>query len=184
LTAKYFSPALLEDELNLIRDRFNGEQHEDEHQHEDHDDHADVESEFLVKIGGARVKAKYEFLDVVMNISFKIPVSYPLLNVVVEMKKLIKVSTQQAQHLELKMKRILSSHNKTLKDAIVMWKQEMDSHFTGVEECTICYYVMNNYRELPRMTCKTCKKIFHAGCLYKWFESSGKSTCPMCRALF
>lgn len=31
-------------------------------------------------------------------------------------------------------------------------------------------------------SCRTCRKRFHGGCLYKWFKSSGKSTCPHCQS--
>ena len=41
----------------------------------------------------------------------------------------------------------------------------------------------SNYQP-PKKKCRTCKKLFHSICLYKWFESSSKSTCPLCRNLF
>ena len=31
-------------------------------------------------------------------------------------------------------------------------------------------------------SCRTCRKRFHGGCLYKWFKSSGKSNCPHCQS--
>lgn len=39
-------------------------------------------------------------------------------------------------------------------------------------------------RTLPTKPCRTCKNRFHASCLYKWFQSSNSSSCPLCRALF
>uniref|UniRef100_A0A1I7WPE7 E3 ubiquitin-protein ligase listerin n=1 Tax=Heterorhabditis bacteriophora TaxID=37862 RepID=A0A1I7WPE7_HETBA len=32
--------------------------------------------------------------------------------------------------------------------------------------------------------CRQCKNKFHSNCLYKWFESSSQSRCPLCRANF
>lgn len=37
---------------------------------------------------------------------------------------------------------------------------------------------------LPTKPCRTCKNRFHASCLFKWFNSSHSSSCPMCRTLF
>ena len=34
----------------------------------------------------------------------------------------------------------------------------------------------------PPCSCRTCRKRFHGGCLYKWFKSSGKSNCPHCQS--
>lgn len=35
---------------------------------------------------------------------------------------------------------------------------------------------------LPRLHCRTCAQRFHAACLYKWFKSSAKSSCPHCQS--
>jgi FANCL C-terminal domain len=53
----------------------------------------------------------------------------------------------------------------------------------GVEECLICYSIVHPANgQLPKMPCRTCAKCFHAACLYKWFQSSAKSTCPHCQS--
>lgn len=39
-------------------------------------------------------------------------------------------------------------------------------------------------RTLPTKPCRTCKNRFHASCLFKWFNSSHSSSCPLCRSLF
>ena len=52
----------------------------------------------------------------------------------------------------------------------------------GQEECLICYSIIQpTSGQLPRLGCRTCRKRFHGGCLYKWFKSSGKSNCPHCQ---
>jgi hypothetical protein len=54
-----------------------------------------------------------------------------------------------------------------------------------VEECPICYQIVHGTtRQLPRLACRTCNNKFHAACLYKWFSSSQKSTCPLCQTTF
>lgn len=86
-----------------------------------------------------------------------------------------------------------------------MWNNNLDKKFDGVEECYICFAVLHpGTYQLPKLSCKTCRKKFHAACLvydlhinliifcynyfflfqYKWFSTSNKSTCPICRNLF
>ena len=55
--------------------------------------------------------------------------------------------------------------------------------FEGVEECPICYTVIHMVNgTLPKLSCHTCKHKFHAACLYKWFNTSNKSACPLCQS--
>ena len=79
----------------------------------------------------------------------------------------------------------LCLRNGSVLDGLLLWKQNIDKRFQGVEECNICFYVLHgtNY-QLPKLACRNCKKRFHPACLYKWFSTSSKSTCPMCRQLF
>ena len=55
--------------------------------------------------------------------------------------------------------------------------------FEDVEECPICYTVLHLVNNsLPRMACHTCRNKFHSACLSKWFNTSNKSTCPLCQS--
>lgn len=75
--------------------------------------------------------------------------------------------------------------NGALAEAIGIWKRNFDKEFEGVEECPICYSVIHTANNsLPRLACKTCKHKFHSACLYKWFSTSHKSTCPLCQSPF
>jgi E3 ubiquitin-protein ligase DOA10 len=66
-----------------------------------------------------------------------------------------------------------------------MWRENVDALFAGVEECPICYVVVHAVtRALPALACRTCNNKFHSACLYKWFSSSQKSTCPLCQSPF
>jgi len=80
---------------------------------------------------------------------------------------------------------LLITQDGSIIDAILLWKRSLDSHFDGVECCPICYAVFHasNY-SLPRLACKTCKNKFHHACMYKWFQTSHKSTCPLCQTPF
>lgn len=80
---------------------------------------------------------------------------------------------------------ILASQDGSIGSAMLVWKNNVDSHFAGVEECCICYAVINSVNHsLPRLKCPQCSHKFHSVCLFKWFNSSGHSSCPLCRALF
>ncbi|KAK8990624.1 hypothetical protein V6N11_009316 [Hibiscus sabdariffa] len=73
------------------------------------------------------------------------------------------------------------NQNGALAEAVRVWKRNFDKEFEGVEECPICYSVIHTVNHsLPRLACKTCKHKFHAACLYKWFSTSHKSSCPLC----
>ena len=54
----------------------------------------------------------------------------------------------------------------------VKWRPSLYSSSTGTT------------RQLPKLACRTCHNKFHAACLYKWFSSSQKSTCPLCQTTF
>uniref|UniRef100_A0A7N6B3K9 E3 ubiquitin-protein ligase listerin n=1 Tax=Anabas testudineus TaxID=64144 RepID=A0A7N6B3K9_ANATE len=77
------------------------------------------------------------------------------------------------------------SHNGSIMEGLALWKNNVDKRFEGIEDCMICFSVIHgsNY-SLPKKACRTCKKKFHSACLYKWFTSSNKSTCPLCRETF
>jgi E3 ubiquitin-protein ligase DOA10 len=49
------------------------------------------------------------------------------------------------------------------------------------EECAICYSIIAQDKTLPDKKCGTCNHFFHKVCLYKWFQNSGRNTCPLCR---
>ncbi|KAF0764977.1 E3 ubiquitin-protein ligase listerin [Aphis craccivora] len=78
-----------------------------------------------------------------------------------------------------------SHQNGSIIDGIYLWKLNITKKFDGIEECYICYSILHNSNyQLPKSACRTCHKKFHSSCLYKWFVTSNKSTCPICRNLF
>ena len=83
------------------------------------------------------------------------------------------------------MKSLLFNQNNTIKNVLIMWKNNLDKELEGLDECAICYYVINsNTGDLPKLPCKTCKKKFHPSCIHKWFKTSNKSDCPLCKSQF
>ena len=64
---------------------------------------------------------------------------------------------------------------------VQLWARNLQGFFEGVEECPICYSICHiSTRAIPRKPCPTCKHKFHSECLYKWFRTSNKTTCPLC----
>ena len=77
----------------------------------------------------------------------------------------------------------LRNQNGSVAEAIALWQRNVVKEFEGVEECLICYTIVAaSNGKLPKLQCHTCSKRFHAACLYKWFQSSGKSNCPHCQS--
>ena len=53
-------------------------------------------------------------------------------------------------------------------DGLLLWKSNLDKHFSGIEDCMICFSVIHgSLYSLPKMTCRTCKKKFHSACLVR-----------------
>ncbi|XP_078471670.1 E3 ubiquitin-protein ligase listerin isoform X1 [Lampetra planeri] len=131
------------------------------------------------------VVATYNVEEVYMELVVTLPPNHPLGPVAVECGKRVGVASQQWWNWMLQLSTFLTHQNGSIMDGLALWKANVDKRFEGVEECTICYSVIHgsNY-SLPRKACRTCRKKFHAACLYKWFTSSNKSTCPLCRETF
>ena len=120
-----------------------------------------------------------------MELVIQLPSNFPLGAVQVESGKRVGVTTAQWRTWMLQLTTFLQHQNGSIVDGLTVWKKNVDKRFQGVEECYICFYVLHGTNhQLPKLACRTCKKKFHAACLYKWFSTSNNSTCPLCRNLF
>ena len=120
-----------------------------------------------------------------MELVIQLPANFPLGAVQVESGKRVGVTTSQWRTWMLQLTTFLQHQNGSVVDGLTVWKKNVDKRFQGVEECYICFYVLHgSNHQLPKLACRTCKKKFHAACLYKWFSTSNNSTCPLCRNLF
>ena len=120
-----------------------------------------------------------------MELVIQLPANFPLGAVQVESGKRVGVTTSQWRTWMLQLTTFLQHQNGSIVDGLTVWKKNVDKRFQGVEECYICFYVLHGTNhQLPKLACRTCKKKFHAACLYKWFSTSNNSTCPLCRNLF
>jgi hypothetical protein len=144
-------------------------------------DHVKVK---VMKKGG-QISAIYQQDEVNLDITLSIPPNYPLKPLKIESSKRLGVSEMQWRKWTLKMTSVLFTHEGKLWDSLNLWKENLDRHFEGVEACPICYSIVHTHdHALPKIKCKTCKSKYHGACLYKWFNTSGNTTCPMCRSAF
>ncbi|XP_045135488.1 E3 ubiquitin-protein ligase listerin-like [Portunus trituberculatus] len=135
--------------------------------------------------GAREVVASYTVDEARMELVLRLAANHPLGTVTVEDHKRIGVPLAQWRNWLLGLTTMLSHRNTALHHSLAFWKQNVEKKFKGLEECYICYYVIHSQsHQLPKLLCRTCKKKFHSACLYKWFNSSNNSTCPLCRSLF
>uniref|UniRef100_A0A8C2G7C7 E3 ubiquitin-protein ligase listerin n=1 Tax=Cyprinus carpio TaxID=7962 RepID=A0A8C2G7C7_CYPCA len=131
------------------------------------------------------VIATYSVDDIFIELVIQLPQNYPLGSILVESGRRVGVAVQQWRNWMLQLNTYLTHQNGSILEGLSLWNNNVDKRFEGVEDCMICFSVIHgsNY-SLPKKACRTCKKKFHSACLYKWFTSSNKSTCPLCRETF
>jgi hypothetical protein len=131
------------------------------------------------------VVATYTKDETGMDLVIRLPSSYPLRSVEVDCTRSLGISEVKKRKWIMSMVSFVRNQNGALAEAIRTWKSNFDKEFEGVEECPICYSVIHtSNHSLPRLACRTCKHKFHSACLYKWFSTSHKSTCPLCQSPF
>ena len=148
---------------------------------------AEGDESFRVRGSAAtrQITATYTCEGSAMQIVLTLPPCHPLRAVDVTCAQRVGVSDAKWRRWQRDISTMLLGQNGTISDALSLWKQNLDKLFEGVEECPICYVIVHPAtRQLPKLECRTCAKKFHAACLYKWFNSGQKSTCPMCQATF
>ncbi|KAI5061228.1 hypothetical protein GOP47_0023733 [Adiantum capillus-veneris] len=168
-TTKFCSPLLLADEFAQV------------HNSTVADDSLSIKA----NQGLGEVIVVYKKEEAGMDMIIKMPKCYPLRAVDIECTKRLGISETRLRKWTLSMAAFLRNQNGAVAEAIQIWRQNVDREFEGVEECPICYSIIHTTNHsLPRLACKTCKHKFHAPCLYKWFSTSHKSTCPLCQTPF
>ncbi|XP_043725325.1 E3 ubiquitin-protein ligase listerin isoform X2 [Telopea speciosissima] len=168
-TKLWCSPPLLEDEMSQIKMA----------------NVADENFSISVNKTAFEVVATYKKEESGMDLVIRLPISYPLRPVDVDCTSSLGISESKKRKWLMSLTAFVRYQNGALAEAIRIWKSNFDKEFLGVEECPICYSIIHtSNHSLPRLACKTCKHKFHGGCLYKWFSTSHKSTCPLCQSPF
>eukprot|EP00850_Spirogloea_muscicola_P016423 SM000133S26789 [mRNA] locus=s133:168014:176063:+ [translate_table: standard] len=131
------------------------------------------------------VVARYRRDEVALEMAVRLAASHPLRPPAVECLGRAGVSEARLRKWLLGISTFLRQSNGSVAGAVALWRDSCEREFAGVEECPICYAVLHpSSHALPRLACRTCRNKFHAACLYKWFSSSHKSTCPLCQTPF
>ena len=131
------------------------------------------------------VLATYEMAEVTVNMTITLPENFPLGKLEVACDKRVGVSQAQWDRWLLQLNIFLQHQNGSIMEGLRLWKGNIDKKFEGLDDCMICFSVIHGTTlQLPRLSCRTCRKKFHSTCLYKWFSTSQKSSCPLCRNLF
>ncbi|KJH46386.1 zinc finger, C3HC4 type [Dictyocaulus viviparus] len=130
------------------------------------------------------VTAEYKVEETTMKLSIALPSNWPLSVPSIQLDKAI-VPSEKAKKWLLQLTAYLFHQNGSIVDGIMMWRRNVDRDVDGAEACTVCMMTIHpTNHQLPKVKCRQCKNKFHSNCLYKWFESSSQSTCPLCRANF
>ncbi|KAK9844274.1 hypothetical protein WJX74_000343 [Apatococcus lobatus] len=118
-----------------------------------------------------------------LELAVKLPPASPLRPAEAECRRRVGVTEQKLRWWLLSITSFLRTQNGSVAEAIALWQRNIGKAFKGVEECLICYAVIApSNGQLPKLKCRTCLRRFHGACLYKWFQSSGKSNCPHCQS--
>lgn len=112
------------------------------------------------------VMASYSFEEMSIELCIKLAANHPLGHVAIESGRRIGVTSSQWRSWLLQMTTFLTHQNGSILDGLLLWKKNIDNRFAGLEECMICFYVLHGSTcQLPKLTCRNCKKRFHTACL-------------------
>jgi hypothetical protein len=128
------------------------------------------------------IMAEYVQDDFTLKVLINLPAAFPFRSAEVDCSKTLGVPQNRSKRWSLQIMMMLNSQGGTLIDALILWKDNVDKEFEGIEACPVCYSVLHvKTHKLPGLQCKTCSNRFHSDCLMEWFRSSGKSQCVLCQ---
>ncbi|CAJ1944229.1 unnamed protein product [Cylindrotheca closterium] len=128
------------------------------------------------------VTASYVQDDFTLSVAIATPISFPFRSAVVDCSKTYGVPEKRWKRWALQITQILNTQGGTLGDALMLWKDNVDKEFEGVEPCPVCYSVLHvKTHKQPTVECNTCHNRFHIECLSQWFRQSGKRNCVICQ---
>lgn len=168
-TSTHFSPVIIRTELVHVKSSETATELEDD--------------TFKIKVAPNinEVVASYLVDEHQLEMKIKIPSDWPLHKMEVKDIKRVGVDEKHWRSWMLGVQQTTS--NGRIVDGLGLFKKNVTLHFEGQVECAICYSIISVMDgTLPQRPCRTCKNRFHGGCLYKWFNTSHSSSCPLCRS--
>ncbi|XP_074600355.1 E3 ubiquitin-protein ligase listerin [Brevipalpus obovatus] len=131
------------------------------------------------------VMATYTLEHMSIELTIKLAGNHPLSPPSIDVGQRVGVGIAQWRTWLLQLTAFLTHQNGTVLDGLILWNRNMCKKFEGLEECVICFYILHGSTcQTPKLQCKNCKKKYHSVCLFKWFQKSSQSTCPLCRNVF
>jgi hypothetical protein len=128
------------------------------------------------------ILATYVQDDLTLSVLILVPTSFPFRRAEVDCSKTFGVPPARSRRWALMITQMINNQGGTLKDALMLWKENVDREFEGVEPCPVCYSVLHvKSHKLPNLECNTCHNHFHDECLKEWFKSSSKTACVICQ---
>ncbi|KAG7441328.1 uncharacterized protein BT62DRAFT_937246 [Guyanagaster necrorhizus] len=173
-TSAHFSPAIIRTELVHVKSSEAATELEDD--------------TFKIKVAPNvnEVVASYLVDEHQLEMKLRIPTDWPLHKIEVKDMKRIGVDEKRWRAWMLGVQQTIWASdmlNGRIVDGLGLFKKNVTLHFEGQVECAICYSIISVMDgTLPQRPCRTCKNRFHGGCLYKWFNTSHSSSCPLCRS--
>ncbi|KAF2023630.1 RING zinc finger protein-like protein [Setomelanomma holmii] len=146
----------------------------------------DPDSPFTVRVAprAREITASYLVDEQTMSMRISLPPAFPLASAHIEGLNRVAVNEAKWQSWLRTSLGAITIFNGSLIDALTTFKRNVDGAMKGQTECAICYSVVGADKKLPDKRCQTCRNLFHGGCLFKWFRTSGSSSCPLCRNPF
>ncbi|KAK4442443.1 hypothetical protein QBC34DRAFT_25201 [Podospora aff. communis PSN243] len=169
---KYFSPLIISDVLDAVLEWADKQEEPEED-----------EKELQVKVSRAarEVTAGYEIDDEEASIVIRIPPAFPLATCEVASVKRVAVGEEKWKNWLLATQGVIRFQNGGIIDGLTTFRRNIVGSLKGQTECAICYSIVASDKMLPDKECGTCHHSYHRICLYKWFQNSGKNSCPLCR---
>lgn len=167
---RFISPELINDILSTLSDK-----------------NVLEDPEFKININRKtnEIKCLYNIDEQKMEISILLPSNFPLSQITVNGISRVGVDEKKWKSWIMSAQYVINFQNGTILDSIKHFKDNVTANFENYEDCAICYSILNAVdHSTPNKVCPTCKHNFHSACLYRWFKSSGSSTCPLCRSKF
>ena len=111
------------------------------------------------------VLGSYTVEEISIDVSIKLPKNHPIDQVEIDGGKRVGVDAAKWRTWLLQLTAFLAQNGSVL-DGLLLWANNLCKRFDGVDECMICFYILHclNY-QLPRVSCRKCRKRFHSACL-------------------
>ncbi|ODV82707.1 hypothetical protein CANARDRAFT_30626 [[Candida] arabinofermentans NRRL YB-2248] len=145
------------------------------------------DDEFVIRLNkfNNEIKCFYEIDEQKIEMGISLPSNYPLSRISINGVSRLGVDEKKWKSWILSCQYVINIQNGTILEAIQHFKNNVKNNFADYDDCAICYSVLHAIdHSTPNKVCSTCKHNFHSACLYRWFKSSGSSTCPLCRSKF